>query len=107
MTCREILRLATLAQDGNLNNRNMREEKDSLGSLPIPDDVYYGIQTLRAVENYPISGITVHPAFIRAYASLKKACLLANVTSGAFTDETKADAILKACDEVIKGKFDD
>ncbi len=85
----------------------MREEKDSLGSLQIPDDVYYGIQTLRAVENYPISGITIHPAFIRAYASLKRACLLANVGTGAFTDEAKADAILKACDEVIKGKFDD
>lgn len=85
----------------------MREEKDSLGTLSLPDDVYYGIQTYRAVENYPISGITINPAFIRAYASLKKACLLANVSTGVFTDEAKADAILKACDEVIKGKFDD
>ena len=85
----------------------MREEKDSLGTLSLPDDVYYGIQTHRAVENYPISGITIHPAFIRAYASLKKACLQANVATGAFTDEAKADAILRAADEVIKGKFDD
>jgi aspartate ammonia-lyase len=85
----------------------MREEKDSLGTLSLPDDVYYGIQTLRAIENYPISGITIHPAFIRAYASLKKACLMANVATGAFTVEAKAQAILSACDEVIKGKFDD
>jgi aspartate ammonia-lyase len=85
----------------------MREERDSLGTLQLPEDVYYGIQTLRAVENYPISGITIHPAFIRAYASLKRACLHANVTTGAFTDEAKSRAIAQACDEVIKGKLDD
>lgn len=85
----------------------MRQERDSLGTLELPNEVYYGIQTLRAVENYPISGITIHPAFIRAYASLKKACLLANVATGAFTEEDKIHAIAKACDEVIEGKLDD
>ena len=54
----------------------MRTEKDSLGSRQIPDGVYYGIQTDRAVENFPISGLRAHPRFIDAYVYVKKAAAL-------------------------------
>lgn len=85
----------------------MRQEKDSLGTLDLPDDAYYGIQSLRAIQNFPISGVRIHPTFIRAYALLKLACLEANVQTGAFSDQQKADAIRAACSEVIAGKFGD
>lgn len=50
-----------------------RTEKDSLGTKEIPAQVYYGIQTARAVENYPISGVRAHPTLIRAIAMVKEA----------------------------------
>lgn len=82
----------------------MRTEKDSLGELEIPDSAYYGIQTLRAVENYPISGLHVHPTFVRAYALLKKACAVANAQTGALKEDL-ATLIQQVCDEVIEGKL--
>ena len=51
----------------------MRTEKDSLGEKQVPADAYYGIQTQRAVENYPISGYRAHPNLIRAIGMIKKA----------------------------------
>src|SRR5262245_19753973 len=83
-----------------------RTEKDSLGEKQVPADAYYGIQTLRAVENYPISGLKAHPRFIDAYIYQKKASALANVESGVL-DRTKADAIVAACDEILAGKLRD
>jgi aspartate ammonia-lyase len=56
-----------------------RTEKDSLGDKQVPADAYYGVQTLRAVENFPVSGLKAHPAMLRAYALVKKACALANM----------------------------
>jgi aspartate ammonia-lyase len=53
-----------------------RMEKDSLGTKEIPGDVYYGIQTARAVENYPISGMRAHPTLIRAFGMVKQAAAL-------------------------------
>ena len=85
----------------------MRIEKDSLGQLELPDDAYYGIQTLRAVQNFPISGLRVHSVFINAYAHLKKACTEGNVALGALTDTSMANAILQSCDDIIAGKLND
>jgi aspartate ammonia-lyase len=84
----------------------MRQEKDSLGTLELPDDTYYGIQTLRAVQNYPISGLRAHPTFIRAYALLKKACARANEQAGAL-DSNISKQIQDVCDEIIDGKLRD
>jgi aspartate ammonia-lyase len=84
----------------------MRTERDSLGELQLPEDAYYGIQTLRAVQNYPISGLRPHPTFIRSYALLKKACALANERAGALSGELSG-AIAEVCDEIIQGGLRD
>jgi aspartate ammonia-lyase len=84
----------------------MRTEKDSLGEKEVPADVYYGIQTQRAVENYPISGYRAHPKLIRAVAMIKKAAAMANRELH-LLDAKRADAIVQAADEVISGKLDD
>ncbi len=83
-----------------------RIEKDSLGEMEVPADVYYGIQTARAVQNYPISGWRVHPRLIDAYMHQKKASALANRDGGALEPRV-ADAIARACDEVLAGKMRD
>jgi len=80
-----------------------RIEKDSLGTKPVPSEAYYGIETLRAVENFPISGTRFHPQFIKSLAVIKKACALANRSLGRL-DGRRAGAIIKACDEIISGK---
>ena len=59
-------------------SRATRTEKDSLGTKEIPAQVYYGIQTARAVENYPISGVRTHPTLVRAVAMVKEAAAEAN-----------------------------
>ena len=82
-----------------------RVEKDSLGPREVPADAYYGIQTLRARENFPVSGLTEPRAFIRAYAWLKWACVRANVELGAL-DERRGKALLAAVEEMASGKFD-
>src|SRR5271169_2602689 len=82
-----------------------RSEKDSLGYKEIPADVYYGIQTARAVENFPISGLRAHPTLIRAVAMVKEAAALANRELG-LVDEKTANAIIEAAKEVQQGKWD-
>ncbi len=84
----------------------MRIEHDLLGDREVPEDVYWGVQTLRATENFAVSGYMIHPEFIRALAEVKKACAETNLEMG-FLSEDVARAILSACDEVIEGKFDD
>lgn len=79
----------------------MRTEKDSLGSLEIPDDVYYGIQSFRASQNFPISGTQVHSVFIKTLLLLKKAAAIANKKADSLS-ATKADAIATAVDELIQ-----
>jgi aspartate ammonia-lyase len=81
-----------------------RQEKDSIGIKEIPAHVYYGVQTARAVENYPISGMRAHPTLIKAFGMVKKAAALANKELG-LIDGNRADAIIKAADEVIAGKW--
>jgi aspartate ammonia-lyase len=83
-----------------------RSEKDSLGDKEIPAEVYYGIQTARAVENFPISGLRAHPALIRAIAMVKEAAALANRELG-LVDEKTAGAIIEAAREVQQGKWND
>lgn len=84
----------------------MRTEKDSLGEKQVPADAYFGIQTQRAVENYPISGYRAHPHLIRAMGMIKKAAALAN-RELKLLDNKRVAAIIQASEEVIAGKFDD
>ena len=84
----------------------MRKEKDSLGYRELPDDVYYGVQTDRAVENFPISGLRSHPRFIDAFIYIKKAAALVNARLGELP-EPSARAIVQACDEILSGRFRD
>ncbi|EEO26192.1 aspartate ammonia-lyase [Helicobacter winghamensis] len=85
-----------------------RKEHDFIGELEISDDVYYGVQTFRAVENFHMSGrkLKDYPFFIKAFAQIKKAAALANKEVGVL-DAQKADAIIKACDRLIAGEFID
>jgi aspartate ammonia-lyase len=83
-----------------------RIEKDSLGERQIPEEAYWGAQTSRAVENYPISGQRAHPEMVKAYARMKQACALTNREFGRLSAE-KADAIVAACREVEEGKLAD
>lgn len=84
----------------------MRRERDSLGELDVPDDAYYGIQTVRCASNYTVSNHTYneYPEIIRAMAEVKKACAITNAQIGALNSE-KAKAIVAAADEMIAGKF--
>ena len=83
-----------------------RIEKDSMGELEIPEDAYYGVQTQRAVINFPISGWKTFPEFILATVHIKKAAAIAN-KSLKLLDPKKADAIISACDEMLSGKHHD
>lgn len=78
---------------------------DSLGDLQIPADAYYGAQTARALENFPISGLHLPPAFVRAQALIKWAAAKAHADLGVL-DARKAQAISQAAEEVMSGKFD-
>src|SRR5947209_6727410 len=81
-----------------------RTEKDSLGTREIPANVYYGIQTNRAVVNYPISGMRAHPTLIRAFGMVKEAAAQANGELR-LLDKKTADAITQAAKEVQQGKW--
>lgn len=78
-----------------------RKERDSLGEKDVPIDAYYGIQTARAMENFPVSGIPPKKEFIKATAMVKKAAALANMTTGSLNKKIGL-AIALAADEIIK-----
>ena len=82
-----------------------RLEKDSIGPKEIPAHVYYGVQTARAVENYPISGMSAHPTLIRAIGMIKRAAAEANKELK-LIDPKVADAVISAAQEVMDGKWD-
>lgn len=86
--------------------KEYRIEKDSLGEIKVPKDAYWGAQTQRAIENFPISGIPFPVVFIRSLGHIKLSCAKVNVELG-ILDKKRASAIIQACNEVIKGKFDD
>jgi len=81
-----------------------RTEKDSLGFKDVPANAYYGIQTARAVENYPISGLRAHASLIRAIAMIKEAAAEANLDLRLIEEKT-ADAIIAAAREIQQGKW--
>ena len=81
-----------------------RLEADSIGTMEVPAEVYYGVQALRAKQNFPITGTKLHPVFIRNLAQVKKAAAITNNNAGLLPKD-KMDAIIKACDEVIAGKW--
>ncbi len=83
-----------------------RTEKDSLGSLEVPAEAYYGVQTARAIANFPISGERLHIEMVRAIARIKIAAAKANAELGVL-DAKKADAIVKAAEEIVAGRLDD
>lgn len=83
---------------------NFRKENDSIGSKDIPEDVYYGVQSLRAAENFRITGLFMHPEIINSLAYIKKAAAITNCEVGVL-DKKIADAIVKACDEILRGNL--
>lgn len=81
-----------------------REESDSLGIKQIPIDAYYGVQTLRASENFRITGRKVHPEIIKSIVEIKMAAALTNRDAGVISNEISF-AIIKACKELLNGKY--
>src|SRR5438874_8343106 len=83
-----------------------RIEHDLLGDRQVPADAYYGVHTLRAVENFPITGttISIYPDLIRSLACIKQAAARSNHELG-LLDTQKTDAIVKACEEIRAGKL--
>lgn len=82
-----------------------RVERDSLGTKRVPASAYYGIQTFRAVENFPISGLRLQPEMVRAFALVKKAAAHANAALKQLP-RRHAAAITRACNEVLAGRWD-
>ena len=76
-----------------------------MGTIEVPDDAYYGSQTQRAVENFPISGITISKSMIQALAIIKRSAAAVNHDLD-ILDEERKKAIIQAADEIIDGKFD-
>ncbi|MBD2076479.1 aspartate ammonia-lyase [Phormidium sp. FACHB-592] len=88
------------------NPEAYRVEKDSMGDRQLPDTAYYGIQTLRAIENFPISGLKPLPTYVDACVLIKKATAIANGELDCITPEI-SQAIVQAADEVLNGKLRD
>src|SRR4029077_458558 len=87
-------------------NTRFRIEKDSMGKMQVPAAAYYGAQTARAVENFPISGLRFPRGFIRALGLVKKHAAITNASLGWLPPKI-SKAIQKAAREVIEGKLDD
>jgi aspartate ammonia-lyase len=85
---------------------NYRIEKDSMGERQIPESAYYGIQTLRAIENFPISGLKPLATYVDACLLIKKAAAIANGRLGCITQEI-SEAIVTAADEILAGSLRD
>ena len=81
-----------------------RSEHDSVGERAVPKDVYYGVQSLRAAENFPITGRAMHPELINSIAEIKKASAITNYEIG-LLEKRVADAIVAACEEIAAGKL--
>lgn len=84
----------------------MRTERDSIGTINLPDDAYYGVQSQRARENFPMTGRLMHPYMVDSLVQIKKACAMANLRAGVLKPEI-ANAIIRACDEILGGKLRD
>src|SRR5437762_2302198 len=88
-----------------MTGQEYRVERDSMGEVKVPKSAYYGAQTQRAVENFPISGIGFPPRFVRALAIIKHAAVSVNQELG-LLDSKIADVIRAAASEVMDGKLD-
>ncbi len=84
-----------------------RIEHDFLGEMAIPSDAFYGIHTMRAIDNFPLTGRPCHPELIKAYGFVKLACAQTNRALGVWEgDDAKANAIEQACGEMSRGELD-
>ncbi len=92
----------------HIDTPRTRLEHDSLGTMDVPAEAYYGIQTQRAIENFPITGVTIatYPHLIRALALVKKACAHANMDLR-ILDREIGMAISRACDDLLNNKYHD
>ena len=95
----------TLGKDRQMNNK-YRQEKDSMGTVRVPERAYYGAQTQRAAENFDLSGLAFSGSFINALGLIKKNAARINLELG-LLEKKIAEAIIKAADEVVEGKLDD
>ncbi len=86
------------------NEMEFRVEKDSIGTKDVPENVYYGVQSLRAAENFHITGLNMRPEIINSLAYIKKAAAITNCEAG-LLDKRRTQAIVQACDEILEGKF--
>lgn len=86
------------------NVKIMRKEHDFLGELQVPDEVYYGVQTMRAIDNFKITGQVIDSDFVQSFAKVKKAAALANMATGRL-DKKIGEALVTAADEIIAGKM--
>ncbi len=87
-----------------MSQQEYRTEKDSIGTKHVPENVYYGVQSLRAAENFHITGLAMHPEIINSLAYIKKAAAITNCEVG-LLDKKRAQAIVQACDEILEGKL--
>ena len=83
-----------------------RKEHDYLGDVRVPDDAYWGAQTQRAVDNFPISGLKLDKDYIKSIVLIKKAAVISNMKIG-LIEKNKANAIKKAADEILSGRLAD
>ncbi|ERI06153.1 aspartate ammonia-lyase [Aneurinibacillus aneurinilyticus ATCC 12856] len=90
----------------DMEDKTYRVEKDFLGEKEVPLHAYYGVQTMRAVENFPITGYRIHESLIKAMAIVKKAAALANMETGQL-NQRLGNAIVQAAQEIIDGKLHD
>ena len=86
--------------------KGIRIERDSIGEKEVPLNAYYGVQTLRAAENFRITGMNMHDELINSVAQIKKAAAITNFEVGQL-DKKRTDAIVRACDEIIEGRMHD
>ena len=91
-------------KDMTENEMEFRVEKDSIGTKDVPENVYYGVQSLRAAENFHITGLNMHPEIINSLAYIKKAAAITNCEAG-LLDKRRTQAIVQAGDEILEGKF--
>ena len=94
-----------MKKDQNKPSAPTRIERDTMGELAVPLEAYYGVQTARAIENFPISSLRMPRAVIRAMGMIKRAAATANQSLG-LLDKKPADAIKQAASEVVDGKLD-
>ena len=96
--------ISAVPEKAESGQKEFRVEHDSIGDKEVPLDAYYGVQTLRAVENFRITGLNLHPEFINSLVQIKKAAAVVNCEIG-LLDPKKSQAIVQACDEILAGNF--